>query len=946
MRQVQRFSGDARLLAASANVLEALSDIRFTDCCKAGSFANERTSYYNIFFPEESNDLKARYFAETGLQQWGQMLRNYFIYSRFEVWSPNTGGVDFHVPDAPFVNITSATYVDAASYNFPVSVAFEVSATNVARGTFLVDRRLDDGTLQRFLDQPLLQNVPQANKLRPLEDQNVWRSGVDSRTVQWAAGAYRVSDGENSNFEYLQRSFDGGGAFFAEGQYRVTEEDEWSDVRISFAPDDQEIYDLRLASLISIDEDSSSVGLFTPQPNSQIRIYRTIANASSTRSADSTLTLVEGEVIYTIGEDTLFANFDPAPNGDYVLSFEVTSFGRGSDIDSVEVPVNNDDINPEIRGQSFVAEHGLVLSVPVSWSDFAVRGDNYFYNSTFELPVTRAESNPFGQTIITRAIFYPGDEESLDSILRRYQIFTDAPTDQEIVIGEAFELQGRTTFDFSLTEFRRGIAAFSEARGEWAIVEVEQRSGDTPDELASAYDLLVGSISFVDDIEAVNDAAWALQAIGDEITLPVRTDWERSRVVDLTYFRPTNDDLTFAAIATVPRNLTVLNFRQDVVPVEIRQTPRAYNGEEHDWSVTSYETERDGIPVMGRIYLYDEPLNNKKYIFWAETPSVDAEEHFDEIFEPMLDGIVIEDLYYIEDFSDTIGITLELPNLILSTEAWEHRKAEARNYLTNWRSADGTKLIEIYQVYNTDGDLEAVLNRLNVIFGSDITLGEIEINVVEDKQILETTAVIEEAGLPWAGRYFAWYDEARELGLVIGMRGLEPIDRQYEHLRDSIVYTEGAFSVTKNLLEFEDFDRSLGFTADVPALWYPPQVNYTIGSATRILVSSLDHEVNIFVIEGGSDDARENVRFVGLNNICVRDDADNCIYEEVELESGETAYVAEAFFFDGVATNYFPYFAVYSPDTGLTYVAGAYGPEDTYRQDVFNELLASFQVLD
>ena len=65
-----------------------------------------------------------------------------------------------------------------------------------------------------------------------------------------------------------------------------------------------------------------------------------------------------------------------------------------------------------------------------------------------------------------------------------------------------------------------------------------------------------------------------------------------------------------------------------------------YNGGNHTWQAVLYRGQRNGQPIIGRMYatIYE----GAGYAFWAETPDNDQTAAlFADVFEPMLDGFLV-----------------------------------------------------------------------------------------------------------------------------------------------------------------------------------------------------------------------------------------------------------------------------------------------------------------
>ena len=75
MGRVIALSDDEELINAAQAVLAALDRGAHLQQWRA-SIVNQYASYYNIYFPDTSEDFKSEYFEQSPLKEWGRMLRN------------------------------------------------------------------------------------------------------------------------------------------------------------------------------------------------------------------------------------------------------------------------------------------------------------------------------------------------------------------------------------------------------------------------------------------------------------------------------------------------------------------------------------------------------------------------------------------------------------------------------------------------------------------------------------------------------------------------------------------------------------------------------------------------------------------------------------------------------------------------------------------------------
>lgn len=933
MRQIISFSDDFRLTRAAERVLNALGEP--TIYGNAGDYALQRTTYYNIFFPDRERNLTEEYFTETPLIKWSQMLRTYFNYAKFEPWTGGDLLLTFHVPDTPQVKVTRAI-PQTASFNTPTAVNIEVVATNISRGSFIVDAVLENNSLIRLSNEPLLQDLIIPGSAEPARDQNVWRSGVDKRTVSWPAAAYRVTDGEVSDFEFLQKSIDGQGTYFMDAEYRANPEGDWQDVKVAFSPDPLVTYDLRLSSIVSAAPGSGTVGVFSAQPGSQIRPYRLFVDA-----ADPTNTSRQPGSIYTVPEGGLVANYDPVPTGEYVLRFEVESFGRGVTQDEIFVPVNNDSINADVRGQNFIERFGLVAGVPVAWSDFEEL-EGRLTASTYLQRVKRDDENPFQSRVYATFLFYDSDTADLEQFLQQQLVVYRAPL--ETTFDTTRNLGGRTVREYSYVsneEVARGFVTYDEARDLGVVFVVGDRLSNQ-EVVDEAYEFMTNAITFFDGTGAETGADWDLLQLAREFNVPVPGNWQMESAqvgdIDLTVFQPADDEQRFAATAVLdtPSARVAMNtFLAAAVPDRLTTTPRTYNADQRTWESTQYTIDRNGVEMTGRIYATS--ANDDSYIAWVETTTDEARTDYNAYFEPLVSGITIEELFYEEDYSETLGVTFERPSPSFEDDPWLFRLYDNTTPVMYFSNIAGTKRIEIYPLDNMQGSTpQAVLDAFQTVMGESLTItSDIEAINVSSRPALEFDAQVMQGDIEWNGHYFVSYDASRNLGLVMGIRGTVDIDDAYDHLRDSTRFSDGTFQFVSPIQDREVYDPVFGYEVNVPAFWQPMTlIPDEFAGIDRIWTASQTQEMRIYTIKNGTDDLATAVENMVLGRVKASE------YRPIEID-GRAALEFEV----AAGSLQGTYFAIYDPDRRRNYMVGAQNFAGGDYLTIYEALRDSFHIV-
>ncbi len=811
MTQVIEFSTDFRdLIPAAQDVITALDRARVYG--NAGEFAINRTTYYNIFFPLDDDDL-IEYFGESELSNWEQMLINYFAYSRFEVFTERTDGLTFHVPQEPAVQITGTIPQDrTANFNAPIVVDVEVQATNVARGTFFVEQIIDERTAVRISKSPLLTEIPVLYSNTPLRDQNVWRSGVDQRRIEWKGDAFGITDGATTHIEYLQKSFDSSEAYFLEGRYRATPDEPWSDVTVTFSPDSRLEFDLRSSSFVSTNDESGTFGIFEPTIGGEFQVQRELVSLRTGRTSFDP----EGNT-YIITADGLGATRQPVASGEYRLTFEIESFGRDPQRDEITVTVNNDDIDPALRGQNFIEDYGFTAGIPVWWPYDLISSGAYLRSDT--LTRSPRTGNPYGDSVVIDVYAYPG-VQTFTEARERYIDEHDRP-DNRVRFEDIYVIDGREVREFAYVSDRaiRAIATYDPTRDLSLVFGIDHRGIDA-EAAEMLFDDFVATLRFYDETDVANAGRWQLVDFSPAKSAAIPQGW-RASDDQTTYAAPDAPD-TFARFIELPTDDTNdlrAYFNEAVNDAATNETrAQVYNGEQHLWESIQYESTRDGTPVIGRIY--QTIGNNTRYLVQFEAAVSDARTVYAETFEPLLNSVLIRDLYWEIDWRESVGFTVEVPNPTLPDEPYarpQHTSADGleRMYI---QQQQGEKIIETFFIPGDEADLDDVMLRLGQYWTGRNEVWSFRnagFVTIAGQRAFEFDAQITIDDREWNGKYFAVYSEPDDLTYVLGIRGRVPIEREYNHLRETIKFELGNFSLFTSINNRPMFDTGYAFDLDI-----------------------------------------------------------------------------------------------------------------------------------
>lgn len=928
------------LIPAAQGVIDALNNARIYG--NAGSFAIERTSYYNIYFPLNANGLND-YFGDSGLDSWEQMLINYFAYSRFEFWEVvSDDDIPFHPPQAPQINITRTIPEDAiASFNLPIAVDIEVQATNVSRGIFFVEQVIDDRTSIRLLANPLLQDVPIPTSFEPLSNQNVWRSGIDLRTVKWNAGAYELTDGHETNVEFLQQTFDDSGSFFLEGRYRRPEDENWLDVKVTFTADPNHEFDLRSSTFISINAQAGTFGVFEPEIGAQLQVFRTEVDPR-----DGDTDIEEDGHIYTIGEDGLGATLAPIDSGEYILRFRVEAFGQDPVETSKLVSVNNDNIDPDWRGQNFIGEFDFSASLPVWWGlDFS--------SSTGGLSVSTIGERPRMGNLYENIAVGVSDNlglRDLDEVRERY-INIGIPPEEAISFYETEVIDGREIQLFAYEVGVRvihGFATYNQTKDTAMLFSIDERGGD-PETAQRFFDNFLETVHFYDDIIYRDDSNWHYETIDIEQTVALPRGWLLvDEEMQWTSYRSNADNSTISFISVEDESVDVLTYAESVV-VDIEfgdNIIRNYSGESHLWESIQYTVEYDGVNFVGR--LYKTTRNNSSYFVRVETPEMTADDVYQSIFDPMISSIVIENKYYTHDMLDSYGIVFNIINPTLEANPKQPLR----------RSTLSGVEIAFLQSPLTDNQIEAyfvpevILADAAVWFenywansGNTYHLRDIEFIEVAGQRAIEFNIELTIGSLSWTGRYFAVYSEQDDILYVIGARGLStsPIDVDYLYLRDTMQFQFGNFDSFTSINNRPLFDPEYAIDVDVWRAASPMNFVRNRGFQVDWMYFADDQfQIEIYYLSGVETSNLQEGLGQFFGGFFANEDNFDAL-REITIDDGHPALEIEISFDNGPLS----FLATYDEDRSRIILLGVtnYLTDDTNYLPIFERMKETFTII-
>ncbi len=638
MGRVIALSDDEELITAAQAVLAALDGARIYS--NGGEYVNQYASYYNIYFPDTSEDFKSEYFEKSPLKEWGRMLRNYYNAVTPQVWTGGGLELGFHLPTEPKIRITSTYPSGVINVHSQVEMKLEIVGRRIAYGEFTVDQHQPNGETRRLSQERLLVDIG-------TERLNLWRPGVDNATFFWDVTLPVVSDGNSTNNELLIFTED---VAFLNGRYREPGSETWNEVGVIFS------LDHKVQRIVNRSNESAALAVITIPAGSEFQAYNAIV------TPDKRVTYEPGNT-YLWPPDGLTWEWQPAPNSSYDIGLLVTPFGGNTGFAATTVDVNNDGVDLSYYGDLWT-DLGINVPRPADWT-------RLIFFPEFLLRSTNKD-----QSENITVYFAQRTGSNLNEVAEVFASTYDITLEGE---GTPTELNGGPALDIRYIRETaagpyegRALAVFKAdigTQGTGMIFAAEALQG--VGQLDAAFNLLREHLDLIDlaALAEMNDPDWEIveDLIPDLVKYPVPVNWLPG-VQDGIWRRYTpsgqQDSALFAAIARLETGETDAQtfltgaVQTYVAPgmanLNMTSLPRTYYGQSyiwftdeyaviggnHVWETALYTGERAGVPIIGRLYATLE--EGYAYLLWVEAPDDEqAPDVFASIFEPMLDGFLI-----------------------------------------------------------------------------------------------------------------------------------------------------------------------------------------------------------------------------------------------------------------------------------------------------------------
>ncbi|NJL94596.1 MAG: hypothetical protein HC915_13160 [Anaerolineae bacterium] len=414
------------------------------------------------------------------------------------------------------------------------------------------------------------------------------------------------------------------------GRYRFPDSDVWQDVTLIF--NDDGVAD----RIIGADAGGSGLASIGLAEGGEFQTYRAMV------TPDGRVMREPGNS-YTWRPGALRYDQAAAPTGTYQLGFLVTAIGGTTGFESVTVAVNNDNLDPTLRGY-VDPDWGFNFHYPAVWFDVT-----YFPDDDW-LQTSNAERTEFIFVYPVYAAAGQSPEAIAREALGRFQATPEGLAPISVAGQEGLEF----TFSY-LSDGQpfvgRGFAVYNAAL-ELGLVFAAEVSD--PARLDPIYATLRDSLTFFDILSYLEADAgfWSPNNEIEGVSFPVPTGWNIVQGDPWLFYTPeTPDDsgyfITGAAVAQQPGTdakvvLSSLLAQAAEIRMDYRVTgSEVYHSVNHTWETVLFEyTAPTGQAVAGRMHV--TLVDGTAWALWFEAPADPAEALMRGPFDVMLDGFMVE----------------------------------------------------------------------------------------------------------------------------------------------------------------------------------------------------------------------------------------------------------------------------------------------------------------
>ena len=531
------------------------------------------------------------------------------------------------VTNAPQVDILGV-YPDTVSIYQPAVIKLDISGRDILQVNYavayLVDGNPDTGVVLDFDYLVSRTTTPSGESIVD------WSDGVTTRTFTWEAEVPMLSDGTTQTYALLIPNRDNPGVALVNGFYRSARGGAEVKAQLLF---DLEAH--RSISLWGLNETASgNVQPFeiTVEPGDTFTPLWLTLDADHNLSGQRT-----GDTLQLTDATSITFTKVPAPTGTYSISFVAENVAGEKTLDESIVQVNNDGLDPSLRGFTDVT-FGVNFLYPADWirPRFTPDGGRLF--------TAHLESD----TVLS---LYPyTNVSSAQETEAAARASWNALENLQIVQSREVEINGLPAYVTDYTYDYRGqkrmgvvIAIYVPSQGVGYAFDLDAPMNNTGP-AQTALQALISSINFFDPQNEVGQSAWQTVTLADGlVSFPVPSGWVQEEGSGWVLYGPPTDKTVFVGLNAVPASgysyekiaeywLGQLQSNQQNVQV-LASEPYYIGGREWHVVVFTYE---DAQKIGGAFFT--TTVGGKDITFWIEAPDAQFDTLYQDVFSVIIGG--------------------------------------------------------------------------------------------------------------------------------------------------------------------------------------------------------------------------------------------------------------------------------------------------------------------
>ncbi len=463
-----------------------------------------------------------------------------------------------------------------------------------------------------------------------------WADGLSERTFIWEAEVPVLTDGIVTTYGLILPNRDNPDIAVVNGDYIPANGDPTIEAQLVF-----DLNERRSTAVWGINEMANG----SLQPfQLQVQLGDQFRPLWLTMDADYDLaTASYGEVLTLADAQSITFEKQPAPSGEYAISFIAENVTGEKRLDETIIQVDNDGVDASLRGYTDLT-YGVNFQYPADWirPRFTQDGKRLF---TGDL-ATNTVLTLYPYTDVSSAAETDAAIRASWNQLQNLQITNE----REVTISGLPAYVTDYTYVYD-GEPRIGavIAIYVPEQGVGYGFDLDAPASNT-EPAQAALQALVDSINFFEPAQLAGTSAWQRVSLADgAVTLPVPAEWVREDRGDWAIFGPPDDATVFLALGaaeTAGRSQAALaehwvgNLRENVDGLAILAgEPYYVAGREWYLVVFTYE---DTVKMAGAFFATTQAGGND-YIFWLEAPDAEFDALYAQYFSVAVDGFMLNE---------------------------------------------------------------------------------------------------------------------------------------------------------------------------------------------------------------------------------------------------------------------------------------------------------------